>query len=78
MINALLACIVVAGAAWLCVIIIRVVLALDPYHRGERAAIAARADWEHAALMRGDMLAGIYGIYPPAPECLTPHETKEQ
>jgi hypothetical protein len=32
------------------------------------AALIEHADREHAAIMRGDINAGIYGQYPPAPE----------
>jgi hypothetical protein len=32
----------------------------------QRTEAAARADYEHAAIMRGDMHLGIYGKYPPA------------
>jgi hypothetical protein len=31
------------------------------------AAIAARADFEHAAVMRGDVWRGTFGQYQPAP-----------
>jgi hypothetical protein len=31
------------------------------------AAIAARADFEHAAVMRGDVWRGTFGRYEPAP-----------
>jgi hypothetical protein len=33
----------------------------------EYAAIAARADYEHAAIMRGDDCRGTFGRYQPAP-----------
>ena len=33
----------------------------------QRAAIAARADYEHAAIMSGDDRYGTFGQYPPAP-----------
>jgi hypothetical protein len=32
-----------------------------------RAAIAARADYEHAAIMRGDTCLGTFGQFQPAP-----------
>jgi hypothetical protein len=31
-----------------------------------RAAVAARADYEHAAIMRGDAWRGTFGHYKPA------------
>jgi hypothetical protein len=31
------------------------------------AAIAARADYEHAAIMSGDVWRGTFGQYQPAP-----------
>jgi hypothetical protein len=31
-----------------------------------RAAVAARADYEHAAIMRGDTWRGTFGRYEPA------------
>ena len=34
--------------------------------RRREAEIVARADREHAAVMAGDMLVGVYGEYPPA------------
>jgi hypothetical protein len=35
--------------------------------RFARAAIAARADYEHPAIMRGDGWLGTFGQYRPAP-----------
>lgn len=36
-------------------------------HQTNQAAIAARADDQRAAIARGDMVTGLYGIYTPAP-----------
>jgi hypothetical protein len=38
----------------------------DERHR-RHSTIAARADYEHAAIMRGDNWRGTFGRYQPAP-----------
>jgi hypothetical protein len=35
--------------------------------RRRQAELRARADRQHAAVLAGDELAGVYGDYPPAP-----------
>lgn len=57
-VRLLLPVLLLAGACWL---VLRVVRA----RRAARAALCARADAQHAAVMAGDLLAGVHGAYPP-------------
>jgi hypothetical protein len=64
---------VLVAAGILTVVLIAVFLAARAearrrdQRRRYRAAIAARADYEHAAIMRGDAWLGTFGRYQPAP-----------
>jgi Protein of unknown function (DUF2510) len=51
------------AAVWICAAVL-----VDAHDRRRRChkAIAARADKQHRALLRGNTLTGVYGKYPPA------------
>jgi hypothetical protein len=55
---------------WAVVYVLRSVLAsaavARQLDRRRQARIAARADRQHAAVLAGDNLAGVYGEWPPA------------
>lgn len=53
-----------AVSAWLAVTLGKAVLREHRRQQAAIAEIAARADVQHAALMRGDMEVGLFGIYP--------------
>lgn len=57
------------GMVWLLfqlsVTVFPAVLAWKARRQRRQAAIAARADYEHAALLRGDIRTGVYGQFQP-------------
>lgn len=62
---------IVAGLTlWAVVYVLRSMLASAAVQRQlerqRQAAIAARADEQHAAVLAGDQLTGVYGDHPPA------------
>jgi hypothetical protein len=58
---------VAAGVAFGLFLAARAAVRRHHLRQWEHAAIAARADYEHAAIMRGDVWRGTFGRYEPAP-----------
>src|SRR5262245_17718093 len=57
-------CVLPVGFAG-CAVVWGAVMLVLQYHR-KRRAIAARAEHQNDALLRGDIRTGVYGQYPPA------------
>ena len=58
---------VAAGAAYGVYLTARTAVTHHGRRRQTHATIAARADYEHSALLRGDTWRGTFGRYQPAP-----------
>lgn len=78
LVGYLLAAAAILGTGWLCVKVMMAVYAADQRYRAQVAELAGRADAQHAALMRGNTFAGMYGAYPPAPLGLNLHANIDQ